>query len=65
MCHRHRIDGHYQDTQHHLRHFRHQVNSHHFLRTHPVTVSEHKYVEESEKIKKYRYGGIPSKIIPG
>ena len=57
MCHRHCIDGHNQDAQHHLRHFRHQVNRHHFLRTYPITASEHKYVKEAEKIKKYRYGG--------
>ena len=62
MCHRHCIDGHNQDAQHHLRHFRHQVNRHHFLRTYPITASEHKYVKEAEKIKKYRYGGIPGKI---
>ena len=64
MCHRHCIDGHNQDAQHHLRHFRHQVNRHHFLRTYPITASEHKYVKEAEKIKKYRYGGIPGKITP-
>ena len=64
MCQRHCIDGHHQDAQHHLRHFRHQLNRHHFLRTYPITVPEHKYVKKAEKIKKYRYGGIPGKIIP-
>ena len=63
MCHRHCIDGHNQDAQHHLRHFRHQVNRHHFLRTYPITVPEHKYVKKAEKIKKYRYGGIPGTTI--
>lgn len=61
MCHRHCIDGHNQDAQHHLRHFRHQVNRHHFLRTYPITVPEHKYVKEAEKIKNIGMEGYQAK----
>lgn len=61
MCHRHCIDGHNQDAQHHLRHFRHQVNRHHFLRTYPITVPEHKYVKKAEKIKNIGMEGYQAK----
>ena len=65
MCHRHCIDGHNQDCS---------TSSSSlsppskpppiFCGLNPITASEHKYVKEAEKIKKYRYGGIPGKIIP-
>lgn len=61
MCHRHCIDGHNQDAQHHLRHFHHQVNRHHFLRTYPITVPEHKYVKKAEKIKNIGMEGYQAK----